>query len=129
MADANRSRARRQVRPAEAWGEYGWSQPAARAARQRAQQSQMPPSNHQADARPAGYPRPERATFPQSPGGTRRTVTIRGRGDERLVPRHSRSRPPARPHYRGGFRPDRVAMWAVMLGVLLVLVAAASSHA
>jgi hypothetical protein len=32
-------------------------------------------------------------------------------------------------HERAGFRPDRVAMWAVFLGVLLMLGAAASSHA
>ena len=40
-----------------------------------------------------------------------------------------RRRPPSRPHERPGFQPDRVAMWAVLLGVLLVLVAATSSHA
>jgi hypothetical protein len=34
------------------------------------------------------------------------------------------------PRYkRAGFRPDRAAMWAVFLGVVLLLVAAASSHA
>jgi hypothetical protein len=32
-------------------------------------------------------------------------------------------------HERPGFRPDRAAMWAVLLGLLLVLVAATSSHA
>jgi hypothetical protein len=69
------------------------------------------------------------------PAGTgvpgRRTVTIRGRGDERLVPGRPRGRrrAPERPYERAGFRPDRVAMWAVMLGLLLVLVAATSSHA
>jgi len=40
-----------------------------------------------------------------------------------------RRRPPSLPHERPGFQPDRVAMWAVLLGVLLVLVAATSSHA
>jgi hypothetical protein len=33
------------------------------------------------------------------------------------------------PHQRAGFKPDRVAMWAVFLGLLLVLVAAMSGHA
>jgi hypothetical protein len=32
-------------------------------------------------------------------------------------------------HERSGFKPDRVALWAVLLGVILLLVAAASSHA
>jgi hypothetical protein len=32
-------------------------------------------------------------------------------------------------HERAGFRPDRAAMWAVLLGVILMLAAATSSHA
>ncbi|MGA2926087.1 MAG: hypothetical protein ABSG43_08845 [Solirubrobacteraceae bacterium] len=40
-----------------------------------------------------------------------------------------RRRPTSPRHQRPGFKPDRVAMWAVVLGVLLVLVAATSSHA
>ncbi len=40
-----------------------------------------------------------------------------------------RRRPTRRAHERPGFQPDRVAMWAVLLGILLVLVAATSSHA
>lgn len=62
----------------------------------------------------------------------RRTVTIRGRGAERegtWSPYHSRRRPAVPAHEREGFRPDRAAMWAVLLGLLLVLVAATSSHA
>jgi len=51
------------------------------------------------------------------------------------APRHGapgparRRRPRRRAYERWGFQPDRVAMWAVLLGVVLVLVAAASSHA
>jgi hypothetical protein len=56
----------------------------------------------------------------------RRTVTIGGRGAERNLPV---TRPTLRRHERPGFRPDRTALWAVMLGVLLILVAAASAHA
>ncbi len=65
----------------------------------------------------------------------RRTVTITGQGAEGY---HSRNgtRPSAaarhrqlRRHERAGFRPDRVAMWAVLLGVMLMLAAATSSHA
>jgi len=62
----------------------------------------------------------------------RRTVTIRGRGAERdlMWPAHQSRRRPDFPVYeRPGFKPDRMAMWAVFLGLLMVLVAAASSHA
>lgn len=63
----------------------------------------------------------------------RRTVTITGRGSERRElaewQARSRRRPAKRPHERAGTRPDRIAMWAVLMGVLLVLVAATSSHA
>jgi hypothetical protein len=62
----------------------------------------------------------------------RRTVRITGRGAERNLPWPSESarRRGARPvHQRAGFKPDRVALWAVFLGFLLLLVAALSSHA
>jgi hypothetical protein len=62
----------------------------------------------------------------------RRTVKITGYGSQRnliYASREPRRRPPERPHERAGFKPDRVAMWAVLLGVLLVLVAAMSAHA
>ncbi|HSC02637.1 MAG TPA: hypothetical protein VLC49_04935 [Solirubrobacteraceae bacterium] len=53
-------------------------------------------------------------------------MTIRGRGAERNLPV---ARPTLRRHERPGFRPDRAALWAVILGVLLILVAATSAHA
>jgi hypothetical protein len=67
----------------------------------------------------------------------RRTVTIRGQGAERHIPREgagtraggSERRRQLRAYERSGFRPDRVAMWAVLLGVMLVVVAATSAHA
>jgi hypothetical protein len=67
----------------------------------------------------------------------RSTVTIRGQGAERHVPRQGAGRRPGgserqrqlRAYERSGFRPDRVAMWAVLLGVMLVIVAATSAHA
>jgi hypothetical protein len=60
----------------------------------------------------------------------RRTVTISGRGSERYSPSPAaRRRPQQRRHERPGFRPDRAALWAVLLGALLILVAAGSSHA
>ena len=65
----------------------------------------------------------------EPPRGTgvpgRRTVTIRGQVDARPAAR----RPRRDPYARGGSRPDRIAMWAVVLCVLLILVAATSSHA
>ena len=52
----------------------------------------------------------------------RRTVVITGRGDDRYVP--TRRRPPSselRFHERSGFSPDRTAMWAVLLGLALLI--------
>ncbi len=73
------------------------------------------------------------ATSPGVPG--RRTVTITGRGLEGWQTRNG-TRPSTaqrhtqlKRHEREGFRPDRVAMWAVLLGIVLLLVAATSSHA
>lgn len=63
----------------------------------------------------------------------RRTVRITGYGSQRNLiyatrePR--RRRPPERAYERAGFKPDRVALWAVVLGLLLVLVATTSAHA
>ena len=57
--------------------------------------------------------------------GARRTVTIRGRGAERNLPV---TRPTLRRHERPGFRPDRAALWAFFLGLVLILVAVASAH-
>jgi hypothetical protein len=80
-------------------------------------------------------PRLSEAAIPASRGGGvpgRRTVTIRGRGSERNLmysSRGPRRRPSERPYERAGFKPDRVAMWAVLLGLILILVAATSSHA
>jgi hypothetical protein len=59
----------------------------------------------------------------------RRTVRIQGRGSERYRPSPNRQRPHRRRHERDGFKPDRAAMWAVLLGVVLILVAATSSRA
>ena len=53
----------------------------------------------------------------------RRTVVITGRGDERYVPA-PRRRPPSaelRFHERSTFSPDRAGLWAVLLGIALVI--------
>ena len=78
------------------------------------------------DARPAAPARPGTGV----PG--RRTVTIRGHGAEPYPQRRadgSRRPRPERRHERAGFRPDRAALWAFLLGVMLILVAVASAHA
>jgi hypothetical protein len=70
---------------------------------------------------PAPAPKPER-----------RTIEIRGQADRvagvppvtPLGPQRRRGR---MAHERVGPRPDRVALWAVLLGLLLILVAAISS--
>jgi hypothetical protein len=73
-----------------------------------------------------------------SPGGGdgagvpgRRTVTIRGQGAERGSRRYADAsrRRPERRHEREGFRPDRAALWAFLLGVTLILVAVSTAHA
>lgn len=78
----------------------------------------MPPA--EAPPRPA---RPDAAP--------RRTVVIRGQVAPPLRPSAgpARRRPPRRPSERiAGTRPDRAALWAVMMGVFLILVAVLSAH-
>ncbi len=61
----------------------------------------------------------------------RRTVTIRGQVADRYAPARSPSsrRRPERRYERTGFRPDRAALWAFLLGVMLILAAVTSAHA
>jgi hypothetical protein len=58
-------------------------------------------------------------------------VTIRGQVADRNRPLASAAarRRPERRYERTSFRPDRTAMWAVMLGLLLILAAVATAHA
>jgi len=58
----------------------------------------------------------------------RRTITITGRGAERHLT-GGVTRLPVRSRERRGRKPDRIAMWAVLLGIVLAIVAATSSHA
>ncbi len=90
--------------------------------------------------RPAAAPDPTDHAPEQAPAAgvvalapPRRTVQITGRtvaapSLPRLV-EVERRRPARRPAERVGPRPDRVALWAVLLGFFLILVAATSSHA
>jgi hypothetical protein len=63
----------------------------------------------------------------------RRTVEIRGRTvPAPSVPRSveiDRRRPARRPIERVGPRPDRLAMWALLMGIVLILVAVGTSDA
>jgi hypothetical protein len=63
----------------------------------------------------------------------RRTVEIRGRTvPAPIVPRNvevERRRPPRRAIERVGSRPDRVAMWALLMGIVLILVAVGTADA
>lgn len=84
---------------------------------------------HPAEPRPAATA----ATAERRP--RRRTVQITGRPAETPVVRRlvevegQRRRPAAPAAERFSARPDRLAAWAVMLGLVLVLVATLSSHA
>jgi hypothetical protein len=63
--------------------------------------------------------------------GERRTITIRGQVAPPRMPTAApaRRRPPRRPSERiAGTRPDRAALWAVLMGVFLILVAVMTAH-
>jgi len=76
-------------------------------------------------AAPAGAQRGPRTKGDATPG--RVTVEIRGRTvPAPAVPREvdvERRRPQRRAAERVGERPDRMAMWALLMGLLLILVA------
>ena len=77
---------------------------------------------------PAEAPRQRTSTNGGGAGAGPRTVTIQGRGTERALPR-SRTRPQRPIHERNGFRPDKTALYAVLLGIFLVFAAAMSARA
>jgi hypothetical protein len=58
----------------------------------------------------------------------RRTVKIGGRPEFYGPPARARQRPPRSVHERLGPRPERIAAWAFALGILLILIAIATSH-
>lgn len=68
---------------------------------------------------------------PARPAGARRTVVIRGQAapPPRVSAGPARRRRPRRPSERiAGTRPDRAALWAVMMGVFLIVVALVTAH-
>ncbi|HEU4975194.1 MAG TPA: hypothetical protein VFT50_08905 [Baekduia sp.] len=64
---------------------------------------------------------------PPPASGTRRTVQITGRPGETRVASQAQRHRPRTTSDRVGHRPDRVALWAVLLGAILILLAATSS--
>ena len=83
---------------------------AAQARRERAESSAEP------------YPRPELRLVP--PPGERRTIQVTGRPDPEPRPRrHSAA------STRLSNRPDRVALWAFILGLFLVFMSVVTAHA
>jgi hypothetical protein len=122
--------------PEEIWLGEAWEEPAPRRRPRPLEAVEDPapePAPARAPARPTIAPPPTAAVTPRATAAPeRRTVTIRGRGAERDLSWTAgppRRRPQRPAHERPGFRPDRAALWAVVLGLLLVLVAATSSHA
>ena len=80
---------------------------------------------------PAPLHREGRGVEPWSPASAlteRRTVVIRGQVADRGRPVGTR-RPGRSPQERALMNPDRIAMWAVLLGLLLIVVAATTAHA
>lgn len=78
---------------------------------------------------PAPGELPARAELVEATPPGRRTVVITGRGAERPTPPRRGYDARVALYERSGFKPDRVAMWAVLLGLALLLAAATSSHA
>jgi hypothetical protein len=64
---------------------------------------------------------------PPPPVGARRTVQIKGRPEESRMPSMARRHRPRTASDRVGHRPDRIALWAVALGAILILLAAMTS--
>jgi hypothetical protein len=64
---------------------------------------------------------------PPPPVGTRRTVQIKGRPTESRMPSMAQRHRGRTASDRVGARPDRIALWAVALGAILILLAAMTS--
>ena len=64
---------------------------------------------------------------PPPPAGTRRTVQIKGRPAESRMPSMAQRHRGRTASDRVGARPDRIALWAVALGAILILLAAMTS--
>jgi hypothetical protein len=76
---------------------------------------------------PTGTLADARFLAPPPPDGARRTVHITGRPEQARAPLPSRRHRPRTTADRVGPRPDRVALYAVVLGILLILIALSSA--
>lgn len=105
---------------AELWddGDELWSEPVSR----RHRDAQDGHADYRPAARGAGGPDRKTVRITGNPG-------IHAELAERRALREIESRRPRSVADRAAHRPDRIAMWAVMLGILLVLIAATSSSA
>jgi hypothetical protein len=74
--------------------------------------------------------RPDKARVPLRDAAARPSATVvslpGARGPK--IAQIDRRRPPRRPVERLGPRPDRIAMWAVVMALFLILVTILSSH-
>ncbi len=95
-------------------------QPAARRDRQpAARRDRQPRTERRSSARPFDL---SDLGAPDAGLGARRTVLITGHGDERYIPALTRRRTAElRFHERLTFSPDRAGLWAVLLGIALVI--------
>lgn len=83
-----------------------------------------------AEASPRHVPGSEAPPPADGVGGARRPIKIDGRPGEAAFAVDRRRRRPSRTvHERVGARPDRVAAWACVLGLLLILIAVATAQA
>jgi hypothetical protein len=76
---------------------------------------------------PVGPPAEATPPAPAERPPARRTIVIRGQVQPPAAVPARRRRPPRTAVDRVGHRPDRIAAWAVALGVLLILIAFLSS--
>ena len=112
---------------------------ARRAARERGLvEDELAPRRSMPVLEPAPRPSQPHAPAPRRPHGVaipaRRTVEIRGRTvPAPAVPRSTEiarhQRPARRAVERVGPRPDRIALWALLMGVLLIMVAVGTADA
>ena len=115
-------------RAASRSAEPSWDRPILREA-ERVQRPQLRLAEPGQPPSPPHEPDPLLSAYATPADGGRRTIRIQGRGAEpfrSVTPNPSRNAAPL--PGRLGSNPDRLAMWAMILGFLLVLVALLSSH-
>ncbi|MBV9416080.1 MAG: hypothetical protein JO363_13945 [Solirubrobacterales bacterium] len=103
--------------------------PAARDARDRRRDGGGTPRDSRHQATSPSLPPPARTGAPSAVHGSAPPRPPRAApARSASAVRSSSPRPALRRYERPGFQADRAAMWAVVLGIVLILVAAASAH-